>query len=169
VHNRYKRITLRTSPSDSRRFTRLDVKLAAHVSIVPDSCPDDVVWEVLRPKSAPVVVSDLSATGLYFVSQFHYELGQQIWVAIDIQGNSHPIRGIVVRQQAQFRSGKKIYGYGVQFLRSRFAARAVAAILDYLAQRISVMRDEERARLRNRLDGLWPEVAVKLGSIVSKV
>lgn len=128
---------------DSRRFNRLGVRLPGHVSLVPDSSPDDHIWEILRPKAHPVLVGDLSATGLYFVSPVDYDLGQQIWIELDIHGSTYPIRALVIRQQAQLRDGKKIYGYGVQFLRSRFAPRAVAAILEFLSQRLAVLRERE--------------------------
>ena len=146
MQTKQKRLTLRTTPEDPRRFNRLDVRISAHVSMVPDSGPDDVLWEVLRPRSQPVTIGDLSATGLYFVSPVDFELGQQVWVALDIQGSVYPIRGVVVRQSAQLRDGKRIYGYGIQFLRSRFAPRAVGAILEYLGQRIAILREQEGGR-----------------------
>jgi len=122
------------------------VRLTAHVGVVPDSNPDDEIFNVLHPKTQPALVTDLSATGLFFVSPLQYDLGRQIWIAVNIHGTEYPIRAVVVRQLAQIKSGKKIYGYGVQFLRSKFAPKAVAAILDYLVQRISVVRDTEAVR-----------------------
>ena len=136
------RLSLRTTTEDPRRFNRLDVRVDAQVSHVPASSPDDALWEVLRPRGQHVVVSDLSATGLYFVSAIDFDLGQELWIALDIQATVYPIRAVIVRQQAHIREGRRIYGYGVQFLRSRFAPTAVAAILEFLAQRISVLKEQ---------------------------
>ena len=142
MQTKEKRLSLRNTPEDPRRFNRLDVRVSAHVSLVPESSPDDVIWEVLHPRSQPVIVGDMSATGLNFVSPVDFALGHEIWIALDIQNTTYPIRAVVVRQQAELRDGRKIYGYGVQFMRSRFAPRAVAAILEYLAQRIAVLREQ---------------------------
>jgi len=144
VQTKPRQLALRTDPNDMRRYNRLDVRISARVGLVPESSPDDVVWEILRPRAQQVVVSDLSATGLFFVSGSNYELGQQVWISLEIQGTEYPIRAVIVRQKAEMREGRRVYGYGLQFLRSRFAPRAVAAILEYLSQRIAILKQQKR-------------------------
>ena len=151
------RLTLRTKTDDPRRFNRLEVRVSAQVSMVPASSPDDALWEVLQPRGQHVVVSDLSATGLYFISAVDFDLGQELWIALDIQATIYPIRAVIVRQQAHLRDGKRIYGYGVQFLRSRFAPTAVAAILEFLAQRIAVLKEQQAGR-RNSIRSILAKI-----------
>src|SRR5437868_3488218 len=113
-------MSLRMPAGDARRFTRFPVKISACVSLVPESSPDDKIFELLRPQAHPIIVSDLSASGMYFMSNLHLEQSQQLWVELKLQGESILIRALVLRQQVQVHEDKKIYGYGAQFMRSDF-------------------------------------------------
>lgn len=137
VRTKRTKVSLRVPPKDLRRFARLRVNLSARVSLVPESSPDDAFYDVLRPPAFPVIVTNLSPTGLYFLSAVSIELTQQLWIALRLYGDSHLMRALVLREQAHLRGGKKVYGYGVQFVKSRYAARSVAAVLRYLQHEIT--------------------------------
>ena len=122
------------SPEDQRRFSRFSVRLSGFVTPVPDEDSTDALWYRRRSKERPAIVTDLSACGLHFISENNYATGSQVWVSLQINEKTYPVRVMVRRQISQMREGKTIYGHGVQFLRSDFATEAVRAVMEYLEQ-----------------------------------
>ena len=120
------------SPEDQRRFSRFDVRLSGYATPVPDEDSTDALWYRRRSKEKPAIVTDLSAAGLHFISESNFPVGTQVWVSLQINEKTYPVRAMVRRQTSQMRDGKTIYGHGVQFLRSDFAMEAVRAVMDYL-------------------------------------
>lgn len=120
------------SPEDQRKFSRFEVRLSAFITPVPDEDSSDALWYRRRNKEKPAIITDLSATGLHFISETNYSAGTQVWVSIMINEKAYPIRTMVRRQNSHMREGKTIYGHGVQFLRSDFAMEAAKAVMDYL-------------------------------------
>jgi len=114
-----KPMSLRTlSPEDQRRFSRFDVRLSSYITPVPDDEAPDMLWYRRRNKEKPAIVTDLSAAGLHFISESNFPVGTQVWVSMQINEKTYPVRGQVRRQNSYMRDGKTIYGHGLQFLRS---------------------------------------------------
>jgi hypothetical protein len=118
---------------DRRKYKRYPVELPAYVVGVPSPEKSDGYWEFMRPDSDPGLITNLSGAGLYFNSRAYFETSEQIWVAMSLDGEMQPVRGVVVyRHDFTDDNDREFFGYGIQFLRSEFAAAAVAAVLNYL-------------------------------------
>ena len=127
------RLTLRgAGDGDKRRFTRLDSELKAELTIVPDPQDEDYVLSEKNLMSSVVTVTNLSATGLHFVSLVKYDPHQHVWLSIDVAGKNAVIRAKIVRRVSVGADERSAFGYGVQFLKSDLAATAVATIIEYL-------------------------------------
>ena len=131
------RLTLRGgSDGDKRRFTRLVSDLKAELTTVADPLDDDSMLEERDRMSSVVSITNLSATGLHFVSLVKYEAHQHIWLSIDLAGKNALIRGKIVRRISVGPDEKSAFGYGVQFLKSELAPPAIATIIEYLQSAI---------------------------------
>lgn len=124
--------SLRTAGDDQRKFSRFDVRLSSFATPVPEDDSPDALWYRRRSKEKPAIVTDLSATGLHFISETNFPVGSQVWVSMQIDEKTYPVRGMVRRQNSHMRDGKTIYGHGIQFLRSDFAMEAVRVVMEYL-------------------------------------
>jgi hypothetical protein len=121
------------SANDNRRYQRLTVSIPGYVVGIADPAYGDDYWEVIKPDSDPVTITDLSALGLCFTGRAYFDEDDDVWVAIGLGAEMVPIRGVVVhRTDFKDDDGGESFGIGVQFIKSDFAPPAVAAILDYL-------------------------------------
>lgn len=139
--------------SDNRRYQRLPVSISGYVVGIADPAYGDDYWEVIRPDSDPVTITDLSGLGLYFTGRAYFEEDDDVWVAIGLGTEIVPIRGVVVhRTDFKDDDGGETFGIGVQFIKSDFAPPAVAAILNYLhppvkASQIEAKTDDRKSFL----------------------
>ena len=117
---------------DKRRFTRLPSDLRAELTLVPDPLVDVSYLTEMHLMSSVVNVTNLSATGLHFISIVKYDPQQHVWLSIALAGRLTVIRGKIVRRITANVDTKECFGYGVQFLKSDLAPPAVAAIIEYL-------------------------------------
>jgi len=129
---REQHLSLRGDDGDKRRFTRLESTIAADLVVVPDDDADDSYIDEEETEPMSVTVTNISATGLYFVSQSEFEHGQQVWLIMDVRGMDAAIRGKIVRRSTSSAEDCELHGYGVQFLRTDLAPSAVSVILDHL-------------------------------------
>jgi len=131
------RLTLRGgSEGDKRHFTRLSSDLKAELTIVPDPQDEDAIFAEKHLMSSVVSITNLSATGLHFVSLVKYEPHQHVWLSIDLGVKNALIRGKIVRRTSGRPDEKSALGYGVQFLKSDLAPTAIAIIIEYLQSTI---------------------------------
>jgi len=118
---------------ENRRYRRLTVSIPGYVVGIADPAYGDDYWEIVKPDSDPVTITDLSALGLSFTGRAYFEEDDAIWVAIALGADMVPIRGVVVhRSDFTDDDGGETFGIGVQFIKSDFARPAVAAILNHL-------------------------------------
>ncbi len=129
--------SLRTTGDDQRKFSRFNVRLSGFVTPVPAPDSLDSLWYRRRSREQPAIITDLSAAGLHFICESNYEVTAQVWISMQINSKTYPIRGIIRRQSSQMREGKKIYSHGLQFMRSDFAAVAIEAIMAHLHSLLS--------------------------------
>jgi hypothetical protein len=129
--------SLRSAPGDQRKFERFEIRMSVFVTDVPTKDSPDSLWYRRRSREQPAVVTDLCVGGLFFLSETSYEIGSQVWVSLVFNGKTSPIRALVRRQNSQLREGKRLYGHGIQFVRSDFATDALNKVVAYLESLIT--------------------------------
>jgi hypothetical protein len=127
---------LRTDGDDQRRFSRFDVNISAFVTPIPEPSTLDLMWYRRRSREKPAVVTDLSASGMRFISEQECVVSSQVWISVQIGESTFPVRATVRRKTSHMMQGRAIYAHGVQFVRSDFAGPAIAAIVEFLESRI---------------------------------
>ena len=130
----------------NRRYRRFMVEIPGYVVGIADPSYADDYWELIKPDSDPVTITDLTVFGLYFTGRAYFEEDDDVWVALGLGGEMIPIRGVVVhRTDFKDDDGGETFGVGVQFIKSDFAPAAVAAILDYLHPPAKTAAGESKA------------------------
>jgi hypothetical protein len=127
---------LRTAGDDQRRFSRFDVNIQAFVTAIPEPDTPDLMWYRRRTREKPAIVTDLSASGMRYISEQEQEKASQIWISLQIGEKTYPVRAMVRWKTSHMREGRAIYAHGVQFLKSDFAGPAIAAVVEFLESRI---------------------------------
>jgi len=142
--------------TDNRRYQRLAVSIPGYVVGIANPAYSDDYWEVVKPDSDPVTITDLSALGLSFTGRAYFEEDDDIWVAIALGAEMVPIRGVVVhRTDFEGDDDGETFGIGVQFIKSEFARPAVAAILDYLQPPTPASESEAKAGGRGPIQNVF--------------
>ena len=118
---------------ENRRYRRFMVEIPGYIVGIADPAYHDDYWELIKPDSDPITITDLTAFGLYFTSRAYFEEDDDVWVAIGLGSEMVPIRGVIVhRTDFRDEADTEYFGVGVQFVKSDFAPAAVTAILAYL-------------------------------------
>jgi hypothetical protein len=116
-------------PSEQRAFRRYGVNLVVLVQ------PVDAHAQARRGAMISAVVTDLSVSGLVFVSPRPHPPGSQVDVQISLGAHVFLVRAVVRRSQILTLPGRRTFQCAAQLARGEAAARFVPAVARYLLQR----------------------------------
>lgn len=129
--------SLKSAPGDQRKFVRFEIRMSVFVTDVPAKDSPDSLWYRRRSREQPAVVTNLCVGGLFFLSETAFEVGSQVWISLVFNGKTAPVRALVRRQTTQLREGKRLFGHGIQFMRSDFANESLPKVVAYLESMIA--------------------------------
>ncbi len=114
---------------EQRAFRRYGVSLAVLVQPVAAPAP------TRRGATVSAVVTDLSVSGLVFVSNRPYPPGSLVDVQISLGAHVFLVRAVVRRSQVLALPGRRAFQCAAQLARGEAAARFVPAVAQYLLRR----------------------------------
>lgn len=122
---------------EQRAFRRYGVSLAVLVQPAPGaSVPGESArGAARRGATVSALVTDLSVSGLVFVSARPYPPGSLVDVQISIGAHVFLVRAVVRRSQVLSLPGRRAFQCAAQLARGEAAARFVPAVARYLLQR----------------------------------
>ena len=117
---------------EQRRFVRRGVSLAVCVWLADaGGCEEPANRGILsQPRTA--FIDDLSVSGLRFVSPAAFPLRSVVGVRLRLAGRTFQLEGLVCRREAEWVSGKRCWGCGVQFVRTPDTPQAILCIAKYV-------------------------------------
>lgn len=115
-------------PADGRAFRRFAVSLPVLVQ-AQDAGP------ARRARTATALVTDISLSGLVFLSPRAYAPGALIEVQIALAGHTHLVGAVVRRGQCVFLPGRRAWQCAAQLLRGDEAVRFIPRLARYLHAR----------------------------------
>ena len=125
---------LKGSAADKRAFRRYRVSMAVLVQAVPD---EGSAWSerqnARRHPTLSVVVSDLSLSGLVFVSPRAFPPGCLVDLQFSLGAHVYPVRAVVRRSQVVALPGRRVFQCAAQLVRGESVTRFIPAVARYLA------------------------------------
>lgn len=127
---------LKGSAADKRAFRRYRVSMAVLAQAVPEENSARTDREnARRHPTVSVVVSDLSLSGLVFVSPRPFPPGCLVDLQFSLGAHVYPVRAVVRRSQVLALPGRRAFECAAQLTRGESAARFIPAVARYLAGR----------------------------------
>ena len=125
---------LKGTAADKRAFRRYRVSMAVLVQAVPEEGSARTEREnARRHPTVSVVVSDLSLSGLVFVSPRPFPSGCLVDLQFSLGAHVYPIRAVVKRSQVVALPGRRVFHCAAQLVRGENAVRFIPAVARYLA------------------------------------
>ncbi len=116
-------------PSEQRAFRRYGVSLAVLVQ------PVDAHAQARRSATVSAVVTDLSVSGLVFVSPRPHPPGSLVDVQISLGAHVFLVRAVVRRSQVLALPGRRTFQCAAQLACGEAAGRFIPAVARYLLHR----------------------------------
>lgn len=120
------------APHEQRRFSRHGVTLTVTVWLADANGCDEPANTVMLSQPRTAFIDDLSMSGLRFVSPAAFPLHSVVGVRLRLGARSFSLEALVQWRAAQWVSGKRCHGCGVQFVRTRDTPEALICIAKYL-------------------------------------
>lgn len=127
---------MKAAEEDQRAFKRYQVNMTVLVQLVPtDGEMGPERQSARRSPLSSVVVTDLSLSGLVFVSSRAYALNSVVEIQFTLGANVHSVRAIVKRSDMLSLPGRRAHCCAAQLVRGEGVSRFIPAVAKYLHHR----------------------------------
>ncbi len=126
---------LKATGGDQRAWRRYPVSMTVLVRRVPEQNGRSE-WEQAR--RCPVIsglVTNISLSGVVFVSPRPYAPGSLVEIQISLGANTYPVRAVVKRGQVLLLPGRRVFQCAAQMVRGEEADRFIPTVAKYLQRR----------------------------------
>ena len=128
---------MKAASGDQRAFRRYPVNMAVLVRRVPDETGRSDWAVVRRSPTASGLVTNLSLSGVVFVSPRPYAPGSLVEIQFSLGASIYPVRAVVKRGQVQWLPGRRAFECAAQFVRTESVTGFIPTVAKYLHRRYS--------------------------------
>ncbi len=127
---------MKAAAGDQRAWRRYPVCLTVLVQrILEDGVARSERETARRCPNVSVIVTDISLSGLVFVSSRPYPPGSLVEIQVSLGANVYPIHAVVKRSQVMLLPGRRAFACAAQFVQGEAVARFIPTVAKYLHRR----------------------------------